>query len=106
MSRTCDLLGTGPMSGHNVSHSNIKTKRRFEVNLCNVSLRSDTLGQDIKLRIAAKTLRTVDSKGGLDNFLLATKNHKLTAKAKKLKKAVTSGMAKSDIPEVAAAVEA
>jgi len=93
MSRTCDLLGTGPMSGHNVSHSNIKSKRRFEVNLCNVTLRSDALGQDYKLRIAAKTLRTVDFKGGLDGFLTGTKNHKLTAKAKKLKKAVEAGIA-------------
>ena len=105
MSRTCDLLGTGPMSGHNVSHSNIKTKRRFEVNLCNVTLRSDTLGQDYKMRIAAKTLRTVDFKGGLDNFLVTTKNQKLTPMAKKLKKAVMSGMAASSIPEVAAAAE-
>lgn len=93
MSRTCDLLGTGPMSGHNVSHSNIKTKRRFEVNLCNVTLRSQALGQDYKLRIAAKTLRTVDFKGGLDGFLMGTKNHKLTDKARKLKKAVAASLA-------------
>ena len=96
MARTCDLLGTGPMSGHNVSHSNVKTKRRFEVNLCNVTLRSDTLGQDYRLRIAAKTLRTVDFKGGLDGFLMGTKNHKLTPKAKKLKKAVAAGKAATE----------
>lgn len=88
MSRRCDLLNTGPMSGHNVSHSNIKTKRRFEVNLCNVTLSSDVLGQNFRMRIAAKTLRTVDFKGGLDGFLLGTKNAKLTDKAKKLKKTV------------------
>ncbi|GLQ21921.1 50S ribosomal protein L28 [Algimonas porphyrae] len=92
MSRTCDLLGTGPMSGHNVSHSNIKTKRRFEVNLCNVTLRSQALGQDYRLRIAAKTLRTVDFKGGLDGFLMGTKNHKLTDKARKLKKSVAASL--------------
>jgi len=88
MARRCDLLNTGPMSGHNVSHSNIKTKRRFSVNLCNVSLASDSLGQTFKMRIAAKTLRTVDFKGGLDGFLLGTKNAKLTDKAKKIKKAI------------------
>ena len=92
MSRTCDLLGTGPMSGHNVSHSNIKTKRRFEVNLCSVTLRSQALGQDYKLRVAAKTLRTVDLKGGLDGFLMNTKNHKLTDKARRLKKAVAASL--------------
>jgi len=76
------------MSGHNVSHSNIKTKRRFNVNLCNVTLASDGLGQSYRLRIAAKTLRTVDFKGGLDGFLLGTKNAKLTDKAKTIKKAL------------------
>ena len=97
MSRTCDLLGTGPMSGHNVSHSNNKTKRRFEVNLCNVTLRSQALGQDYRLRIAAKTLRTVDFKGGLDGFLLGTKNHKLTDKARTMKKAVAASIAATSI---------
>ncbi len=88
MSRTCDLVGTGPMSGNNVSHANNKTKRRFEPNLCNVTLPSDALGQKYKLRITAKTLRTVDFKGGLDGFLMGTKNHKLTEKAKKIKRAL------------------
>ena len=93
MSRRCDLLDTGPMSGNNVSHSKVHTRRRFEVNLCNVTLMSDTLGQKYRLRIAAKTLRTVDFKGGLDAFLLGTKNHKLTDKAKKIKKAVLKSQA-------------
>ncbi len=95
MARRCDLLNTGPMSGHNVSHSNIKTKRRFDVNLCNVSLASDALGQTFKMRIAAKTLRTVDFKGGLDGFLMGTKNAKLTDKAKKIKKAVVKKKAEA-----------
>ncbi|RZV40337.1 MAG: 50S ribosomal protein L28, partial [Acidimicrobiales bacterium] len=51
MSRRCDLLDTGPMSGNNVSHSNVKTRRRFEPNLCNVTLTSDTLEQKYKLRV-------------------------------------------------------
>ena len=95
MSRRCELLNTGPMSGHNVSHSNIKTKRRFEVNLCNVTLPSETLGQSFKLRIAAKTLRTVDFKGGLDGFLIGTKNAKLTDKARKIKKAIEKKQAEA-----------
>jgi large subunit ribosomal protein L28 len=74
------------MSGNNVSHAKNRTKRRFEVNLCNVTLGSEALGQKFRMRIAAKTLRTVDFKGGLDPFLMGTKNHKLTDKAKKIKK--------------------
>ena len=80
MARRCDLLDTGPMSGNNVSHAKNRTRRRFEVNLCNVTLASDALGQKFKMRIAAKTLRTVDFKCGLDGFLLGTKNGKLTDK--------------------------
>ena len=88
MSRRCDLLDTGPMSGNNVSHSNAKTRRRFEPNLCNVTLTSDALEQKFKLRITAATLRTVDFKGGLDGFLMGTKNSKLSEKAKKIKRAL------------------
>ena len=88
MSRRCDLLDTGPMSGNNVSHSNAKTRRRFEPNLCNVTLTSDALGQKFKLRITAATLRTVDFKGGLDGFLMGTKNSKLSVKAMKIKRAL------------------
>lgn len=95
MSRRCDLLNTGPMTGNNVSHAKNRTKRRFEVNLCNVTLPSDSLGQAYKMRIAAKTLRTVDFKGGLDGFLLGTKNAKLTDKAKKLKKALIKKQAET-----------
>jgi len=35
--------------GHKVSHSNIKTKRRFLPNLCNVTFISDALGRNVRL---------------------------------------------------------
>jgi large subunit ribosomal protein L28 len=40
MSRRCELTGKGVLSGHTVSHSNRKTKRRFLPNLCSVTLQS------------------------------------------------------------------
>ena len=83
------------MSGNNVSHAMNKTRRRFEPNLCNVTLASDVLGQNYKLRITAATLRTVDFKGGLDTFLMGTKNAKLTDKAKKIKKALIKKQAEA-----------
>jgi len=95
MARRCDLMGTGPMSGNNVSHSKVKTRRRFEPNLCNVTLSSDTLGQKFKLRVTAASLRTVDFKGGLDGFLLGTKNAKLTDKARKIKRALVKKTAEA-----------
>ena len=96
MSRRCDLLDTGPMSGNNVSHSNVKTRRRFEPNLCNVTLASEKLEQKFKLRVTAATLRTVDFKGGLDSFLMGTKNSKLSDKAMKIKRALVKKAAEAE----------
>ena len=86
MSRVCELTGTGPMGGHNGSHSNIKTKRRFMPNLVNVTLHSEALDQKFSMRIAAKALRTVDKLGGLDAYLAKAKDDVLSAKALKIKK--------------------
>ena len=86
MSRVCELTGTGPMVGHNVSHSNIKTKRRFLPNLVNVTLHSESLDQRFSMRVAAKALRTVDKLGGLDAYLAKAKDDTLSEKALKIKK--------------------
>lgn len=86
MSRECELTGTKPIVGHRVSHSQIKTKRRFLPNLIQVTLRSDALEQDFRLRIAAKALRTVDKLGGLDAYLAKAKDDVLSDKARKIKR--------------------
>jgi len=88
MSRRCELTGIGPMVGHNVSHSNIKTKRRFLPALSPASLQSDSLGQTFKLRISNAALRTLDFKGGLDTFLLGAKDEQLSPRALKIKRQV------------------
>ena len=93
MSRQCELTGTKPMTGHNVSHSQVKTKRRFLPNLINVSLRSDTLGRTFKMRIAAKALRTVDKLGGLDAYLASVKDAILSDKALKIKRDIAKKVA-------------
>ena len=85
MSRKCELTGVGVMAGNNVSHSKRRTRRRFLPNLQNVSLLSETLGRKVPLRITAATLRSVDHNGGLDQFLLTSKAHKLTTVARKLR---------------------
>ncbi len=86
MSRECELTGTKPMVGHLVSHSQIKTKRRYLPNLVQVTLHSEALNQDFRMRIAAKALRTVDKLGGLDAFLAKAKEDTLSAKALKIKR--------------------
>jgi large subunit ribosomal protein L28 len=98
MSRRCEITGVGPMVGHNVSHSNIKTKRRFMPNLAVVTMQSDALGQNFSLRITNAALRTVDARGGLDAVLLKAKDENLSAKALKIKRQV-----KAKIAETAAA---
>jgi large subunit ribosomal protein L28 len=93
MSRRCEITGVGPMVGHNVSHSNIKTKRRFMPNLTAVTVMSDALGQAFTLRITNAALRTVDAKGGLDAVLLKAKDEVLSAKALKIKRQVKAKLA-------------
>ena len=88
MSRRCELTGKGPLTGHKVSHSNRKTKRRFLPNLCNVTLISDTLGRSVRLRVSANALKTVDHRGGLDAFLAKAKDDELSPKALELKRQI------------------
>ena len=88
MSWRCELTGKGPLSGHKVSHSNRKTKRRFMPNLRNVTLISDALGRSFRVRISANALKTVDHRGGLDSFLLKSKDDELHAKMLDVKRQV------------------
>lgn len=95
MSRRCELTGVGPMVGHNVSHSNIKTKRRFMPNLVAAKVQSDALGQTFSLRITNAALRTLDFKGGLDVVLLKAKDEVLSARALKIKRQVKAKLAET-----------
>ena len=85
MSKKCELTGKSPLKGHKVSHANNKTKRKFFPNLKKVTFKSEILRRNIKLRVSNTARRTVDYKGGLDDFLKTAKNHKLSKKAKGLK---------------------
>ncbi|HMO43245.1 MAG TPA: 50S ribosomal protein L28 [Phenylobacterium sp.] len=93
MSRRCELTGVGPMVGHNVSHSNIKTKRRFLPALSPATLQSDALGQSFRLRVSNAALRTLDFKGGLDAFLVKARDEQLSARALKIKRQVKAKLA-------------
>ena len=88
MSRRCELTGKGPQTGHKVSHSNRKTKRRFLPNLCNVTFISDALNRSVKLRVSANALKSVDHRGGLDAFLIKAKDEELSAEARNLKREI------------------
>jgi large subunit ribosomal protein L28 len=88
MSRRCELTGKGIQVGHKVSHSNIKTKRRFLPNLLNVTLISDALGRSVRLRISANALKSVDHRGGLDAFLIKAREAELSKRALDLKRQI------------------
>tara|TARA_B100000949_G_scaffold99206_1_gene88705 strand:- start:110 stop:391 length:282 start_codon:yes stop_codon:yes gene_type:complete len=90
MSKKCQLTGKTYLSGNNVSHAKNRSKRRFLPNLQNVSFTSDKLRKSIQLKVAASTIRTVEKKGGLDEYLLKTSNAKLPMEALKLKKQILS----------------
>src|SRR6266851_7560811 len=95
MSRRCDLTGKGPQTGHKVSHSNRKTKRRFLPNLCNVTMMSDALGRSVRLRVSANALKTVDRRGGLDAFLLKAKDDELAPRVLDLKRQIVKKRAEA-----------
>ena len=85
MSKKCELTGKSPLKGHNVSHANNKTKRKFIPNLKKVTFKSDVLRRNIRLNVSNAALKTVDYKGGLDDFLKTVKTYKLSKRAKRLK---------------------
>ena len=90
MSKRCELTGISPLKGHNVSHANNKTKRRFIPNLKKVTFKSDILKKNIRLNVTSAALRTVDFKGGLDKFLKTAKSNKISKRVKKLKTSIIS----------------
>jgi large subunit ribosomal protein L28 len=93
MARRCAITGKGVQVGHNVSHANNKTKRRFLPNLQNISVLSDVLGP-IRLRISAAAIRTIEHKGGIDAFLRSTPNQELTSEVRRLKRRVEAAAAR------------
>lgn len=88
MSRRCELTGKGVLTGNLVSHSNRKTRTRFLPNLVNVTLSSETLARNVRLRISAAALRSVEHRGGLDAFLLKAKAEELSQNARELKREI------------------
>jgi len=85
MSKKCELTGRSSLKGHKVSHANNKVKRKFIPNLKKVTFRSEILRKNIKLKVSNAALKTVDYKGGLDNFLKSVKTYKLSRRVKSLK---------------------
>lgn len=63
MARVCDLTGKKPVSGHSVSHSNMKTKRKFNPNLKKKRFFVPELDKWITLKVSTKALRSINKLG-------------------------------------------
>src|SRR5579859_5250502 len=98
MSRRCQITGKGVLTGNNVSHANNKTRRRFLPNLQEASLLSDILGGPVRMRLSARGIRTIEHNGGLDAFLGATPDRRLSAEARVVKRRIERARAKRSQP--------
>lgn len=63
MSRVCQITGKRPITGHRVSHSNIKTKRRFLPNLQDKRFYHPEEDRWITLKVSAKAIRIINKVG-------------------------------------------
>ncbi len=88
MSKKCELTGKIPLKGHNVSHANNKTKRRFLPNLKKVKFTSKVLKRNLRLNVSNAAVRSVDKKGSFDLFLKYVKSKNLSPRLKKIKKTI------------------
>jgi len=84
----CALSGKKVQFGNNVSHSKRRTRRGFKPNVQKVTFTSDALGCNVSIDVAARTLRTVQKKGGLDAYLIATADKDLAEEGLRLKRRV------------------
>lgn len=56
MSKVCEICKKRPMSGHNVSHSHRKTRRKWLPNLQKAKILVD--GKEVSMRICTKCIKT------------------------------------------------
>ena len=63
MSKKCELTGKIPLKGHNVSHANNKSRRRFNINLQKKKFWLPDENRYVTLRISTRGMRVIDKKG-------------------------------------------
>lgn len=68
MPKVCQITGKKTVSGHNVSHANNKTKRRYQPNLHYKRFWVEGEKRWVKLRVTQKAIRTID-KNGIESVL-------------------------------------
>ncbi|MGO1520507.1 MAG: 50S ribosomal protein L28 [Sphingobacterium sp.] len=72
MSRICDLTGKKALTGNNVSHSNVKTKRKFYPNLQTKRFYIPEEDRWITLKVSTSAIKTINKNGisaAIDKFV-------------------------------------
>jgi large subunit ribosomal protein L28 len=87
------VTGKGTQFGNNVSHANNKSRRRFQPNLQETSLLSDALGRMVRLRVSTNAIRSIEHRGGIDSFLLTSRDDVLSTDARRLKSQIAKARA-------------
>ncbi|MCB1045109.1 MAG: 50S ribosomal protein L28 [Acidobacteria bacterium] len=65
MSRVCQITGKKPLKGKKVSHSHIRTNKHFRPNLVTKRIFVPELGRFVRVRVAARTLKSITKVGFL-----------------------------------------
>ena len=63
MAAVCQVTGTTPGFGHNVSHSNRRTKRRFDPNIQKKTYYVPSLRRNVTLTVSARGIKVIDRRG-------------------------------------------
>lgn len=85
--RKCELTDTGRIRGNQIAITRSKVSKRttkfFYPNLQVKLFKTDNLG-NLRLKLATRTIRTIDKYDGLENFLINYKKGKLSTRGKQL----------------------
>lgn len=88
MSQVCELTGTKPFYGNKVSHSNRKTRTRWNLNLKRKKFLIAELCQSLTVRVSTSALKTIDKKGGFVIAVLDAKMDELSPRLATLRRSI------------------
>lgn len=95
MSQVCELTGKRPNYGNKVSHSNIKTRTRWNVNLRSKKYEIPELKQTLALLLSTRAIRTIDKLGGITPAIMKAKDEGLSSRLKKIKNTIYKSRVKA-----------
>lgn len=95
MARVCELNGTKPLSGNNVSHSNTRVRARWLPNLKYKKFIIPELKQSVTLRLSTRAIRTIDKRGGITAAVFGAKEATLSPRLQKIRREIDKMRKKS-----------